>query len=282
MFLCLFILFSFFSLSACVSGLKDRRKAAEQLASYHHFEKRLVKTPDFIFTTYQKANQTLNSLGSTSESTHLVIYIEGDGRSWKTRTEPSEDPTPLNPLALKLALLDPRPNVVYLARPCQFTEFSLNPGCKTEIWTDQRFSKQVVNAMSTAIDKIKRKNHRGIHLIGFSGGGGIAVLLAANRKDIVSITTVAADLDHEAMTAYHRTSPLKGSLNPKHFASKVAQIPQHHYVGGQDPIVQQFVSEGFIDAMHCKNCTSIQRTVIENATHHEGWEKVWKEKHFED
>ena len=48
------------------------------------------------------------------------VYIEGDGYAWATTTDPSDDPTPINPLALRLAAVDDAPNVLYLARPCQF------------------------------------------------------------------------------------------------------------------------------------------------------------------
>ena len=41
----------------------------------------------------------------------LTIYIEGDGQAWLTRTQPSLNPTPRNPLALKLAVLDKGENV---------------------------------------------------------------------------------------------------------------------------------------------------------------------------
>jgi hypothetical protein len=33
----------------------------------------------------------------------LRVYIEGDGFAWKSRTQPSGNPTPHNPVALKLA-----------------------------------------------------------------------------------------------------------------------------------------------------------------------------------
>ena len=50
------------------------------------------------------------------------IYIEGDGRAWLNKNRPSLDPTPKNSLALKLAEIDPAPNVIYLARPCQYSK----------------------------------------------------------------------------------------------------------------------------------------------------------------
>ena len=47
----------------------------------------------------------------------ISVYIEGDGLAWISVSMPSPDPTPLNPVALQLAALDPGCNVVYLGRP---------------------------------------------------------------------------------------------------------------------------------------------------------------------
>ncbi len=51
----------------------------------------------------------------------MVVYIEGDGRAYVNRRTPSNDPTPGNPMALRLALADPSLRVLYLGRPCQYT-----------------------------------------------------------------------------------------------------------------------------------------------------------------
>ena len=36
----------------------------------------------------------------------LTLYLEGDGRAWASRYRLSSDPTPVNPLALRLAAVD--------------------------------------------------------------------------------------------------------------------------------------------------------------------------------
>lgn len=46
----------------------------------------------------------------------LRVYIEGDRHAWLSRTRLCADPTPHNPVALKLALADPAPGpLLYLA-----------------------------------------------------------------------------------------------------------------------------------------------------------------------
>ena len=54
----------------------------------------------------------------------LHVYLEGDGQAFVSQGGyASSDPTPRNPLALRLAIQDNSANaVVYLARPCQYVQ----------------------------------------------------------------------------------------------------------------------------------------------------------------
>lgn len=89
--------------------------------------------------------------------------------AWISSDMPSTDPTPTDPLALKLALAHPEGQAVYLARPCQFTG---TDRCARKYWTDTRFSVEVVRAMNLAIDQLKaRFSAQEIELVGYSGGG---------------------------------------------------------------------------------------------------------------
>lgn len=262
------------NLSGCAS-----RIYADQMATQNGFEKHLVKTDPFLFTTYQKITTHQKTKKTTKKT--LTVYIEGDGRSLISRSEISPDPTPRNPLALKLALLDPNPNVVYLARPCQYTPHALNPACTREIWSTLRFSEKVISAMNEAVEKLKEvTDSEQIHLVGFSGGAAVAVLIAAKRQDIASLKTVAGDLDHALLSQYHKTTPLKDCLNPKSVAHQIALIPQHHFVGDEDPIVPLFISEGFVAEVaktgsSLAKRTVLKRTVLKGVSHHEGWEEIW-------
>ena len=49
---------------------------------------------------------------------------------------------------------------------------------------------------------MKENRIKGIHLIGYSGGGAIAVLTASRREDVLSVRTIAANLDHSAHELY--------------------------------------------------------------------------------
>lgn len=250
-----------------VSKVQDARVHADQIAETSDFKKSLVATQSFTFLTYQKFK---------SPEPALTIYIEGDGRSWVTRNRLSPDPTPRNPLALKLAVLDPSANVAYLARPCQYTPHHLSRACRPEIWSDQRFSEAVIGNMNQAIEILKTTAHaKIIHLVGFSGGGGVAALIAARRRDIASLKTVAGDLDHTALSQHHRTTPLYGSLNPKAAAYQLIRIPQLHFAGEKDHIVPPFISAAFTNEINRQGGRHAKQFVLKDATHHEGWEKVW-------
>lgn len=243
------------------------REYATRLANQHGFTQSSINTNIFCLNCF-------SDLNNIHMNHPLTIYIEGDGHAWRSRCEISSDPTPLNPLALKLALLDPRPNVVYLARPCQYG--SLGPECNPAIWTDERFSESVIASMNEAIHLLKKQYHaNSIHLIGFSGGAAVVVLVAARRTDVASIITVAGDLDHEALSAYHHTTPLKRSLNPKRVAHQIAHIPQHHWIGDNDPVVPVFLSELFVNEIH--PAPHVKRTLLPGVSHHDGWEAHWPE-----
>ncbi|HXH54280.1 MAG TPA: alpha/beta hydrolase, partial [Gammaproteobacteria bacterium] len=193
---------------------------ADNIARLNHFKKQLIKTDPFTVTAFQKFQAT---------NRNITIYIEGDGRTWVTRSKLSNDPTPKNPLALKLAVLDNSANVAYLARPCQYTPPALNPACNPLIWSDQRFSETVIRSMNEAVDILKKSaKATQIHLVGFSGGATIAILIAARRHDVASLRTVAGDLNPTALSHYHHTSPLIDSLDPSTIAHKLIHLPQQH------------------------------------------------------
>ncbi len=190
-----------------------------------------------------------------------------------TRTQPSSNPTPRNPLALRLAAIDKGENVVYIARPCQYIELKHEKLCHVPYWTHKRFAKEVILAVDEAIDtmvsKAKAKN---IHLVGYSGGGAVVAMVAAKRRDVASIRTVAGYMDHVALNRKANVSPLIGSLDPLKAAPRLKTIPQVHYIGRKDKRVPGWVLKNFRKAMGGGNCITLRRV---NASHEEGWEDVW-------
>jgi pimeloyl-ACP methyl ester carboxylesterase len=203
----------------------------------------------------------------------LSIYIEGDGLAWRSRRRISRNPTPINPLALQLALQDQHA-AAYLARPCQYV--TNQAGCNHSLWTSARFSADVIASTNQAINLLKRRfMAKHIRLIGYSGGGGVAALVAARRDDISQLITVAGNLDHVVWTSHHNISPLTQSLNPADAWQTLQEIPQVHFVGKDDRIIGTFVAKSYRKHFPAEHQPTIK--VIEDVDHYCCWPDKWPE-----
>lgn len=212
----------------------------------------------------------------TRPGAEIRVYIEGDGLAFLDAYRPSPDPTPVDPLALRLAARDPSPNVLYLARPCQYPTRTGQKGCGLEYWTSHRYAPEIVAALDRAITDVLAKSGSGpITLIGFSGGGTAAALTAARRSDVARVVTVAANLDHAAWTKLDDSTPLGGSLNPPEFAERLGRIPQIHLAGDEDDIVPLSVIESYRRALPASADIRIVR--FPRYDHTCCWVEAWPE-----
>ncbi len=238
----LFFFVSALALSGCSlpAFLIDGRDVAVSIAKKHEWKALSFDVEAFVLKGYAK----------DGPGKDLVVYIEGDGRAWISHGVPSDDPTPKDPLALRLAVMDPAPKVLYIGRPCQYTSPRSMRTCEYRFWTIARFSLPAVEAMCIALTQAKKalKADR-LHLIGYSGGGAMAVLLACRRTDVASVMTVAGNLDHDAWTRHHEVTPLYDSLNPADVAVLIRDCPQVHFFGSGDEIVPPFVVRSFVNRM---------------------------------
>lgn len=250
--------------SLLLAGCALPRLAADPLqqAEAQGFHRRLVTADGFVLTAMVR---------TSDPQAPVRVYIEGDGRAWLDRHTVSDDPTPHRPLALQLAMADPSPNVVWLARPCQFS-LAQSPACRHAYWTDRRFAPEVIAAMGIALDHLAARSDRPLELVGYSGGAAIAVALAAQRKDVSLLVTVAGNLDSEAINRAHRVDPMPASLNPIVFAPKLAVLPQRHLVGSSDIVIPADVTTAFVAAggMRCAEVVS-----VDGAGHEVGWLAYW-------
>lgn len=205
----------------------------------------------------------------------LTVYIEGDGLAWVNRSTPAFDPTPANPMALKLALLDDQP-AAYLARPCQYAPSPGRQPCERRYWTSHRFAPEVISSSNAAIDQLKaRFAADALILVGYSGGGAVALLAAASRTDVARVITVAGNLDHAIWSATENISPLGGSLNPADFAAELGATPQTHLVGGRDRTVPEYVARSY--ASRSGPASRVEIIVIPEFDHHCCWTQRWRE-----
>ena len=253
-------------LSACTNTLwTSDIQLANTISEPARLKSNTYKAGQFIVHSrerYDKPGEDLN------------IYLEGDGLAWVSRTEPSRDPTPDNPIGLRLAALDKAPNVIWIARPCQYTNIVENPMCKQYYWTIGRLSPEIVASVDLAITAAKKTSMaRKIHLIGYSGGGGLAILIAGRRNDVATIRTVAGNIDHEAFTNLHRVTPMSQSIDPATMAGSINTIAQWHFYGEDDKVVPKLIGESYMKKSEFKSCSQIQ--VISGVSHYRGWEAHW-------
>jgi pimeloyl-ACP methyl ester carboxylesterase len=158
------------------------------------------------------------------------------------------DPTPGDPVALRMALADPASGpLAWIGRPCQYTMPEHGRSCRVEYWTTARYAPEVVDNLGDAIDILKRRSGaKRLVLIGYSGGGALVVLLAARRNDVMAVITVAANLDLGYWTKRDGLTPLSGSLDSADAASSLGKLPQIHFTGGQDKAVGTDVARSFM------------------------------------
>ncbi|EGB13426.1 hypothetical protein DND132_0209 [Pseudodesulfovibrio mercurii] len=203
----------------------------------------------------------------------LRVYIEGDGMAWRTRNRPSSDPTPGTPIGLMLAATDSHDAVLYLARPCQYVEGDQRRNCSTPLWTSARFSEPVIAEMNGFLDQAKARTHASrLKLLGYSGGGCVALLLAERRDDVDAVVTVAGNIDHPFWTRLHEVSPLQNSLNPLDDKAALRKIPQLHIVSRDDAIMPPEIAERY--ASELGNPDNVRIVKVDGVGHTGDWRDV--------
>ncbi|MFY9590304.1 alpha/beta hydrolase family protein [Rickettsia endosymbiont of Halotydeus destructor] len=250
-------------LFACTPNVATRTKNSAALATQNNFQPKYVKGGDFVLTTYQRI---------TDKNLPYVFYIEGDGHISEKYAAVSDNPTPLTTMLLQLAIMDNRPNIVYIARPCQYTPLELNPKCNSNrYWVEKRIGKEVVDSIDDVINNIT--NGQKFSLVGFSGGGGVAVMVAVNNKNVKDIITIAGNLDTVTFDNTHNgRGYLSHSFNPIDYAKQVNNIPQLHLSGAGDKRVPPFIAERYVEV---SNSPCVKQKVLPNTTHIKGWETIW-------
>lgn len=252
-------------IAAC-SGVAERQSLGRRLAEDNGWTWQSLTGGQF---------QLAAAVAPLRSSARLVVYIEGDGFAYARPSQPSRDPTPTDPVALRLALVHPRTaaavNVAWLGRPCQYVS---SGGCSNAYWTNRRYAPDVLGSIGDAIDQMKNRTHADeLILIGYSGGGAIAVLLAAQRRDVAGVVTVAANLDLAYWTQRDGLSPLSGSLDPAAVAGSLGAIPQAHFTGGRDDIVGTDVVRSYLRRL--PPGTPARLIEIPGFTHSCCWSRDW-------
>ncbi len=228
------------------------------------FSEQAIKTASFELASLRRIEQP---------GAPIRIYIEGDGKAWLSRHRASANPTPDHPVGLQLALADESANVIFVARPCQFIQLSRQPQCTPEVWTRDRYSANTVAMYVAVLAAISRQyDNASLELIGFSGGATIAMLAAPQIPGLISIRTVAGNLDTEEFARIHKLTVTAGAANPAARAASLETIPQIHFVGSRDTVVPPTVAQSYQAQLNSTRCI---RIVVLDSTHHQGWNALW-------
>lgn len=202
-----------------------------------------IKSGDFDIVTYQRLSDSASP---------IHIYIEGDGYAFDKNGLPTTNPTPRGTFLRDLATNDVSPNVVYMARPCQYI---MSSTCDRSDWTDGRFSSRIIDSVSAAIKSIA--GDRPMILIGYSGGAMVSGLVINQNPNlnVKKWITIAGVLNHSDWTEYFGDMPLTASQD----MDALPRIPQMHYVAERDKTVPVLLSQRWTGGQNM--------TVIPNATH---------------
>jgi hypothetical protein len=246
------------AISGCSSHPSER---TTQLASTAGAIREIVPGAGFehvVFSRYVDAR-----------SSALHIYFDSDGTPLIHARQVSRDPTPREPLALQLMLVDPLPSA-YIGRPC-YEGLAAAPGCTPLLWTLQRYSETVVASMTAAVEALLARSPAAeVTMIGYSGGGVLALLVAQRLTRVVTVVTIAANLDIDAWTTLHGYSALAGSINPAAQTQWRVALRQIHFAGGRDQNVPAAMTRGFAGGV-----PNAQVRIIETYDHRCCWLEQW-------
>ena len=214
-----------------------------------------IKTDTYTLASWQKI---------LDRGAPIRIYIEGDGNAFNNAGQPTTNPTPRGTFLRKIAFDDPNPNVIYLARPCQYVK---DARCHQKDWTTGRFSQEIVDSTTQTIKSIIKNisNKSPVILIGYSGGALLSGLVISQNPQIPvkRWMTLAGVFNHGKWTQDLKLPPLKDSVD----LEKMPTVPQLHLTGNKDKIVSYQLTESLVDK---KNLI-----IVPNATHDSGYENYY-------
>jgi hypothetical protein len=101
----------------------------------------------------------------------------------------------------------------------------------------------------------------------------VATLVAARRRDVSRLASVAGNLDPRARADLHRISPLDGSLDPVDHTEPLQKIRLWHFVGEQDTNLPPALALSYANRFAQANRPNA--IVVSSLAHHQGWVAHW-------
>ncbi len=160
---------------------------------------------------------------------------------------------------------DPGPSLL-LGRPCAHDATRCD---EVAPWTSARYGEAVVESLGAAIDSLEpATGDRGVVLIGYSGGGTLAMLVAERLAQVRRVVTLAGNLDTAAWVGHHGFPGLPDSLNPAE--RPPLSVPQLHLVGENDKVVPPHLGRTLWER---QPNAEVRR--LPGVDHTCCWERVW-------
>lgn len=244
---------------ACLTGCALLSPEWMRLAEESNLESRWIKTAYFRHLV----------LSNARDGAHLRIYIEGDGSPWARRSRVAVDPTPTNPVLLRLMHLADHA-AVYLGRPCYFGS-ATDSNCDSSWWTFNRYSRQVIESMCAVANAlIEERKADTVQLVGYSGGAALVIGMTTCTDRLAAITTIAGNLTPAAWTQYHGYTPLD-DLTLVNFATQApATVSEMHWQCESDQEIPTVITANYFAAR-----PKAARTIVKECGHSSGWDHFW-------
>lgn len=240
-----------------LAGCATPAQRFEAVATDYGFIAKIVVGQPFEHRVYT------NRSSNQASQNDLHVYLDGDGSPWKS------DPTSRNPLILSLMAQDRFPSIL-LGRPC-YHELTASAICNETFWNSKRYSAEIVNSMAIALKNwLQKYPAKNVTLIGYSGGGTLAVLMADKIPAVQTVLTFAANLDVESWAQGYGYRALTESLNPIKQKKPPERIRQIHLAGADDEVVAASIVKSYADQQHA------EYQLFPEFDHQCCWEEVWQ------
>jgi len=221
---------------------------------------RIVKGQRFHHKIFSNAHAVQNGA--------LHVFIEGDTSVKQALRTSPPDPTPRRALMLRMMQNDAAAAIM-LGRPCYHGLFAADK-CAVRHLGPERYSEEVVASMHSVLqDEIRRSGARRAVLIGYSGGGTLAMLLAARTPATAALVTLAGNLDNMALTAHHHAPALSGSLDPADLPPLARSMLQLHFFGARDKVAPAALAQKTLARQNA------EPVILQDFDHECCWETVW-------
>lgn len=286
------MVFTAFFLMSCSSDQLRINKAFD-LAQQTNFTPSITNTSRFPIQIFIQNQNTK----------HAIIYFEGDGLVINKYGDVALNPTPTDPMALRLAAVDIRPlTKLVVNRPFHYVIGDNSRHCEpykgvaihdikgglpqsrdallrnddvAKYWTTARYSPEVIQSIYEAIKQCQQKfRFETIELVAYSGGASVAFLLTPYLQNITRIVSFAGNLDHKNWTTYHHTQPLFESLDSMNHTEILSQISQIHFVGSSDDNTTIELAKAYKQQIDSDKISIIP---VDGFDHDSNWPSIWRE-----